>query len=211
MQFKENNDLSQLDQVQSEEIEKIIPIKAQIDAKIIREDTQMSSEKFDSARVEDRVFNTQNANIQNNHKKRVAVNDPPEYDRDTMMKEVNDIIGELQDMLKSKIVKIESEQKLVKHCGVVYKHVESPYFNWAKNLSQNEFYNDQISAYPSKDNLNYSQSDISLTNLDDTQDQKWQFEDPKCFDSPSNQVTGVLMDKLNIDDIDLFSSRKIPN
>lgn len=36
---------------------------------------------------------------------------PLDYDRNGMMKEVNDIIGELQTMLKPKIIKIQSHGK----------------------------------------------------------------------------------------------------
>jgi len=36
-----------------------------------------------------------------------------EYNRENMMKEVNDIIGELQLMLKPKIIKMKSEAKSI--------------------------------------------------------------------------------------------------
>lgn len=70
------------------------------------------------------------------------------YDRCAMMKEVNDIIEELQFMLKPKIQLAESEDM-----ESDYESIDKIILrDWAKNLCKSEFWNDSFSFLSLKEN-----------------------------------------------------------
>ena len=207
---KPNDDLSQLDNVESDEIEHIIPIKAQAISKIVKQETLVHSDLNqipDSCKNEDRCMSQpyfKKSKPDKNQAKKankaikqtkspvdsLKLDSSRAYDRDGMMKEVNDIIGELQSMLKPKIYKMESELKLESFCL-------NPYVDCAKDLSKTKFGSDDatLNLYSYDDD---ESNNITLTNFDDSEEPRNEYKDPQCFSSPAAQVSaGVLRNKLN--------------
>lgn len=113
------------------------------------------------------------------------------YDRNGMLKEVNDIINELQVMLKPKIVKIESEDKGVPLTKVSRQMLRE----CAKDLSKTDFWSESISLQSWKENFNDSDL-ISISNYNDCQEPQIEHLDPSIF-SPCLTESNVLYNKTN--------------
>lgn len=201
---QDQDDLSELENLQTDEIENVIPIKALPEPKVVKEEAHKVDEAPDSWRNESRCINpkfltkVQVKKPTKQNVKKLAVTKTKEYDRNSMMKEVNDIINELQVMLKPKMYKFESEEKdniLDYDFPIPEKYTPNPYIDFAKDLTKTDFWSEALSLNSWKEDLDHS-DDISLTNFDDSDERRVKFEDPKCF-SQISQMTGILTDKLN--------------
>ena len=138
-----------LEDEQSDEIDLNVPVMTTADQKIeIHQSPSIQTQI--SIKNEDRIKQVTTNNREDNEDISIWTDKLSNYDRCAMMKEVNDIIDELQFMLKPKVELAELEEK-----ETPYDSIDKIIFrDWARNLWKSEFLNDSFSLLSWKENGN---------------------------------------------------------
>jgi hypothetical protein len=114
------------------------------------------------------------------------------YDRIGMMKEVNDIIDELQSVLKTKVTKIQLHEKQEPSINVPKISLR----DCVKDLCKTDFQSDSISIQSYKEN--FSDSDlISISEYQEEIEPEKQGLDPEVF-TPSKTNNYAMLEIQNI-------------
>jgi hypothetical protein len=110
------------------------------------------------------------------------------YNRGDMMKEVNDMINELQGILQPRVAKIETEEK-------IRKSEQNSLKEWVRNLWKTEFQSDSVSLKSWKENFN--ESDIlSIGDYNENKDSRVETLEESLF-SQLNIEKNALADLTN--------------
>lgn len=177
--------LLDLENMESDKEEQIAPIKTQTQKKIVPFDTPKVEAVASSVSKENRIIAAdklpQNSQIQ--PAKQII-----KYDRGDMMREVNDMISELQGMLQPRMAKIETEEKL-------QKSEQNNIKEWVRNLWKTEFLSDSVSLKSWKENFN--ESDIlSIWDYTENKDPRIETLEESLF-SQLNLEKNALADLTN--------------
>jgi hypothetical protein len=118
------------------------------------------------------------------------------YDRIGMMKEVNDIIDELQSVLKTKVTKIQLHEKQASSISIPKISLRDCVKDLCKTDFHNDFESDSISVQSYKENL--SDSDlISISEYQEEFEPEKQCIDPEIF-TPSKINNYAMLEIQNI-------------
>ena len=151
---KLNESFKDLDSIQSDEIEKEVPVQTETDKKIIGLDAEnLSWLNSDLKENRIKIFPESSlmSTIQPSLQNQPEVKEPkPNLQRENMMKEVNDMIDELQIMLKPKKARKEIDKE---NLSVVINNPKDTNLNaCVKDLWKTDFWSETFSLNSFRDN-----------------------------------------------------------